>query len=242
MTGGWRWPWRAVLVGGVVTIGILLRTPILMAFADWLDVGSLPEASDYVFVLGGGEETREFVAAALLKSGLAKKILVPRDDSGPQEESLIYPSMQEVIRRILVYRGVPLERIATLDRAVSNTHDEALALSEFLRTSPDAKLTVVTSDYHTRRARWVFRRVLGKDANRLSFVSAPSDEFDRDEWWCSEEGFNEITGEYLKLTYYFFRYSPVQAAAVGVGSVTLFLLLFFARRGHLRRSALGPQT
>jgi uncharacterized SAM-binding protein YcdF (DUF218 family) len=77
---------------------------------------------------------------------------------------------------------------------------------------------VVTNDYHTRRSRWVFARVLADRARQVSLVSAPTDEFPMDHWWRSQAGFVSITTEYLKLAFYAASYGCLGCwlAACGV--------------------------
>lgn len=48
------------------------RGYLLPTLARWLDVGVAPQPADYLFVLPGGEDTRPFVAAALVKAGYAR--------------------------------------------------------------------------------------------------------------------------------------------------------------------------
>jgi uncharacterized SAM-binding protein YcdF (DUF218 family) len=108
----------------------------------------------------------------------------------------------EVLRR----RGVPREAIALIGQPCAHTQDEARALGDYLKSSPGVRAAVVTSGYHTRRARWVFRRVLGVTAEQVTFVSAPWDDFPKECWWCDPSGVSAVLGEYLKLAFYVFYY------------------------------------
>lgn len=46
---------------------------LLRAAANWLDVGQRPRKADYVMLLNGGEESRPFAAAALLRQHWAPR-------------------------------------------------------------------------------------------------------------------------------------------------------------------------
>ena len=107
---------------------------------------------------------------------------------------------------MLLKRGVAATSITLLPGLAATTYDEALALRAFLGDRPKTHVIVVTSDYHTRRSRWVFARALGDRAGEVSFVSAPADDFHMDEWWRDEIGFVTILTEYLKLAFYVARY------------------------------------
>ena len=73
---------RRRVVSGIVVLGVVLvvlwtvRAGPLRAMADFLDVGEHPRQSQYVMVLNGDENTRPFVAAALIKAGIARQALV----------------------------------------------------------------------------------------------------------------------------------------------------------------------
>jgi len=193
-------------------IGLLWSGPPSWC-GTWLDVGARPPAAscDFVMVLGGDPNTRPYVAAALVRAGLARQVLLSRvaDSVGPH--GTLVPE-HELSRRVLLARGVPASDIILLDREATTTHDEAHALADFLKDHPAARMAVVTNHFHTRRARWVFRQVLGNGSSAggkapvLCFVSAPTDDFSLDRWWETEDGFMTVLGENLKLVFYVFYY------------------------------------
>jgi uncharacterized SAM-binding protein YcdF (DUF218 family) len=178
------------------------RAFLLEQAGECLDVSEPPQASDYAMVLGGGDATRPFVAAALFKAGLAGAVLVPRTRRSAEVEDGLLPPEEVVIERVLAARGVPGGAVVFLDGECASTRDEADALARFLDTRPDCSVAVVTSPYHTRRARGTFRRALGGRAARVRFVAAPGEGFGARDWWRSEEGFKAYAREFVKLAYY----------------------------------------
>lgn len=200
-----RW---LLLLALVVALLVLYasRTRVLIAAARFLDVSDPPQATDYVMVLGGHVETRPFVAAALLKAGLARKALMATIRGYGDEAQGIAPPEQEVVRAVLVRQGVSPNAIVILSNPCASTFDEARALAEFLQSEPHSSVTVVTSCYHTRRTRWIFLKALGEHASRVRFVGAPADGFDATNWWHFESGFCTYVDEYLKLAFYLVRY------------------------------------
>jgi uncharacterized SAM-binding protein YcdF (DUF218 family) len=179
---------------------------LLCAMARWLDVGEQPQHAEYAMVLNGDENTRPFVAAALVNAGLAKHVLVTEVIATPLVADQIIPPYHEINRQVLLRRGVPADRISILPAQAATTFDEANALAAFLKDRPNASVLIVTNDCHTRRSRWAFARVLAGGIGRVSFVSAPTDQFSMDRWWQNEEGFVTIVTEYLKLAFYAVRY------------------------------------
>ncbi len=201
----WRWKrWVALLA--VLAALWLGRAPLLTAMGRYLDVSAPPTAADFVMVLGGDHNYRPAVAAALYKAGLAHKVLVPAVHRGVDVIENLSPPEEEVIRGVLTACGVPERDIIILDSDVDSTENEATALARFLDDHPGASVTIVTTDYHTRRARWIFERRCGGRAPTLHFVSAPAQlGFSASDWWRSENGFTTYLNEYAKLAVYWVR-------------------------------------
>ena len=242
MTRRRRWI-PGLLIAGLVLGGLYLaRARLLPAAARWLDVGVRPHRAEYVMVLPGDEQTRPFVAAALVKAGLARRVLVPKPVASRQAEDGIVPPTHEIIRRVLRHRGVPEEDIVLLDGRTSSTFGDMQALAAFLEASPKASVasvTIVTNDYHTRRARWVLARVLGDRSRHVAFISAPTDDFQADNWWQADAGFMAIAGEYLKLAYYAARYGQLRYWAAACAALTVIALVY--RRRRITRTAGSSQ-
>ncbi len=231
-----RLRWAAVaaavaLVGGLC----LLRGAWLPHMALWLDVGEPPSPSEYVMVLGGGENTRPFVAAALVKVGLARRVLVSRSEPSLAVLEGVTPPTHEIIRRALVCRGVPEKDILILAKAGQHTHDEAQMLAEFLQDHPDARVTVVTDGFHTRRTRWTFHRVLGEQSSRVGFLSAPNASFTAADWWQNAWGFQMIVSEYVKLTGYVLLYGQLHYWLPFVVLIVAAVLVHRRRAARSRR-------
>lgn len=190
-----------VLVAGAIAAVWLLPHQILPHAARWLDVGTPPRRVDAVFILPGDQQIRPFVAAALVKAGFADVALFPENALSPAELDGVSPPTAEIIRRVLEYRGLADHQIVSLKGDTTTTAEDLQALGSYLQQRPGIEVAVVTSFYHTRRARQVARRVLADDASRLCYVSAPVDEFSADNWWQRPAGFCMITTEYLKLVF-----------------------------------------
>lgn len=85
-----------------------------------------------------------------------------------------------------------------------STQGEARALARYLRKHPLRSVLVVTSDYHTRRARWTLRRELTDQRVELRMAGAPAS-FSARHWWRSEEGLMLTLEEYLKFVHTWLR-------------------------------------
>lgn len=219
----------ATLIGSVY----LLRFPLLALVGTWLDVGVVPTGYDCVLVLNGDENTRPFAAAALVKAGLARRVILTTCASDPEQEAGLALPVHEVARQVLLRRGVPAEWIVVLDRAVDSTFDEARALAEFLQHEPQARVAIVTNPFHTRRARWIFARELGQRVGQMAMISAPQEDLELARWWNNWVGRETVPAEYLRLLYYWFRHSR----ALWLSILLVVVLAGAVRYGRRRRRA-----
>ncbi len=170
----------------------------------WLNVGQPPQASDYAMVLNGDPETRPFAAADLYRQGIAKRILITSIRGKARQTA--QPKPHEVVRKILTRCGVRESDIDFVDSRCSSTFDEAKTLEVFLSSHPGVTVSVVTNEYHTRRTRWVFRRVLGSKMKQIRMVGAMTAEFNVSNWWKHEDGFVWYLSELFKFGFYWVRY------------------------------------
>ncbi|MEK6238626.1 MAG: YdcF family protein [Planctomycetales bacterium] len=233
-----RWISRLIRLGAVLALAggfYVFHGSLLPPVARWLNVGEAPRETDYVLPLAGGYDTRPFVAAALMKAGYSSQALVTRVVPSSAQREGKYPHSHEIVQGVLLARGVDPESVEVLEGLCATTFDEARAVRKKLTAEPKVTVTVVTTAYHTRRARLVFRSVLGKDADRVFFVAAPHDGFDDANWWRSKSGFVTHAKEYSKYVYYLFRYGS-GLYWTGFALIVLCMLWCFNRFGRSMES------
>lgn len=220
---------RWLLLGSAAgaALAVWLAAGSVLAFAGrWLDVGESPREADYALVLGGDENIRPFVAAALWRTGFVRRVLVSRTVNSPAVREGWELPVHEIIRRVLVVRGVPESAIVVFDTPAATTRGEAANLARYLERHPAATVLVVTSDFHTRRARWIVRKSLGRRAAQATMISAPTEAFRLDSWWRSQAGIRYVVNEYLRLAGYVVLYDrkfPYLAGAVVIVLAAAFI-------------------
>lgn len=231
-----RWKKRHFLFASLVACGLLavFHRQVFPYALYGLDIGEPPERSDAVFVLLGENDIRPYMAAALVKTGYADEVLFAQFEPvgltrQERPDHLVYQD-------IMLKRGVPPEKIRIIEHVATNTFNESKALVGYMNDHPDATVTVVTSSYHTRRARWAFRKNLGKHATRLKFVSAPFDDFDADDWWLHMRGFDYVMIEYLKFAGYIVLFGNGVWYISGVAVVLGVLFGWRLRNSHYSHS------
>lgn len=210
---------------------------------QWLDVGQSPRAVDHILVLPGDQEVRPFVAAALVNAGLAKDVLVPRNFPGPSELDGIDSPTHEVILAVLDHRGLTGRRRMLLQQPSDSTFGDARSVAEVLRRESDTRIAVVTSDYHTRRARFVFGCVFPDEMNRFDFISAPNDGFELSRWWETSTGTHQVLSEFVKLWLYWtwYGHGKYWLAAGGIVSMGALARLRRSRRRSRALKAAASQ-
>jgi uncharacterized SAM-binding protein YcdF (DUF218 family) len=232
--GVWRrrWARRILLAAGIVAIAYFTSGWWLPAAGRWLDVGEIPRRADYCLILSGDEQSRPFAAAALYRRGFVQNQIWLTQTAMPDTPVAERQAANKRVRRILMLLGVPAERIVELPGECTTTFDEAGVLARALESHPTASVNVVTSDYHTHRARWTIQHVLGKRAERIRYVSVPTDYFDAGCWWKNEEGFTTYSKEFLKTGFYSLRYgwAGVWAIAIVLGAAAWRIVRRYRRR------------
>jgi uncharacterized SAM-binding protein YcdF (DUF218 family) len=85
-------------------------------------------------------------------------------------------------RQVLERLGVSNNAIRLLPRANQNTADEIRTIARELKASGGNRVIIITSSYHTRRVRMLWRALAGKNADAI--VRYTRDEpFDSAHWW-----------------------------------------------------------
>ena len=172
-----------LLLAMLIAAVYLVRHPLLRLAGGWWEAGERPERADAILVLGddnfGGERAAK--AAELFRDGMAPLVVA----SGRLLRS--YAGIAELIDRDLQAHGVPASAIVRFPQRAANTREEAQALRDLVANRGWRRVLVVTSNYHTRRARYIFRKVFPPQVRVLT-ISAPDSDYDPDHWWETRQG------------------------------------------------------
>jgi uncharacterized SAM-binding protein YcdF (DUF218 family) len=184
------------------------RAQLLTDVARLLIVNDPLRPADIIFVLNGDVNTRPFLAAELFKRGLAGQIVIPQEENSPAAELGLYPNGTDVSIQVMQKLGVPTEKITVIavEGGVTSTRDEALVLRHYIDRYNLQHIIVVTSAFHTRRARWIIEKTLSGSDATLMVAAAPHWKYDETNWWRQELGLIALANEYIKLLYYFVSY------------------------------------
>ncbi len=183
------WPWALLLT--LAVLSVVFHAQILGALGAHLVQASPPQKADAALVLAGdGWGYRILTAAQLERDGFVPKVLVSGPDGayGLHECDLAIP--------FAVKRGYPESYFVHLEHSARSTQTEAEAVLPVIRSMGIKRLIVVTSNFHTRRAGAIFRK-LAPDLTIL-MVAAPDKNFTADGWWHNREGEKTFLMEWEK--------------------------------------------
>jgi uncharacterized SAM-binding protein YcdF (DUF218 family) len=193
---------RATVVALLGVALLMLHRNLLVGYAFLFRVND-PAPSDAIVMLLGGLNHRPVEAAELYKSGLAPVILLGSSLDTPE----LGVSETQASLGILIRLGVPPEAIHVLPGTVTSTREEALRVREYARAHGLRRITVVTTAFHTARARWIFRKMLRGLEIDLRMAAAREPAFDESDWYKTDEGEVAYVSETLKTLYYWIAYA-----------------------------------
>lgn len=204
---------RTVLAAGALLLLLLVlafafRSRILTGIADYLVVDDRLQLADAIFLLNSEYNTRPFRAGELYQQGLAPVIVIARSENTPVVDLGLLPNDTDISVGMMEKLGVPPEKIIILPYpgGVTSTVDEAAAFRQYAEANQVRSFILVTSAFHTRRARWIFEKAFTGYPLRLETAAVPYKNFDQTNWWKNEGGLITLNNEYIKLIYYFFKY------------------------------------
>ena len=182
------------------------REPILRSMGRALIVDQDPDTVQVAFVLAGGPYTRAMQAAKLYRWRSTPLLvctgITVREDYKAMKIDL---PEAEVTRRALVAFGVQDSDIEKYLVGTS-TYEEAEFIREYCGAHKIKKAMIVSSAFHTRRVRFIFRKVFKGADTELNIQSSPSADYKEDEWWRDENGLIALNNEYVKMLYYWWKY------------------------------------
>ena len=158
------------------------RHPILRFAAESWVVDEPLEHADALVVLSDDNfyADRATHAAQLFREGVAPTVVASGRRLRPNA------GISELMEHDLVERGVPREKIVRLSHDADSTKEEAASAAKLAQEMHWKRIVVVTSNYHTRRARYIFSRVF-PTAITVKVASARDGSFDPERWWEKRE-------------------------------------------------------
>lgn len=197
-----KWIYGAL---GAVVLGIVCLFLFLGPMARWAAhawvVDEEPKASDAIVVLAGSVSARPYAAAELWNQGYAPLVVVTTMPHG----GFMTPG-EDYATHAIMSRGVPRESFVVLRTEVTSTYDEAMSVLAWAKDNGVSRILLVTDPFHTRRSRWIFKRLLEPWGIEVITVAAPPKGYDLDHWWDNEFSLVEFPNDVVKYLLYRTKY------------------------------------
>lgn len=195
--GGIFFRLMALLVfASLLFVVYLVRRPILTAVGEYWIIDDPASQADALIILSDDDfiGSRAAKAADLYHEGRAPRIVASGRMLRP------YAGVGELIQRDLTDRGVPTSAIEIYRHNAHDTIDEAQTLRSLVVAKKWHHVVIVTSNYHTRRARYIFQKVFPSGV-QVDVGSAKDPEFDVSDWWEHKGGLERFLKELAGMCY-----------------------------------------
>jgi len=202
-----------LLIFAVIILMYLISGRLFKGLGEFLVLDERPSPSDAIVVLLSGIEyyPRLIEAASIYKDGLAERVIINgnrKDDvlRGLEKEGFqsCCPWHENALR-VLSLLGVPRNKVIYISAEDAyETVTEAEAVGNEILRMGYKKIILVTSKYHTRRARYIWSKMYH---GRLSVysVSAKTDPYDPGGWWKDGRQIRWLMAEYGAWIYYYWN-------------------------------------
>ncbi len=179
-----------VAVVFVLAVLYLARHPIFRLVGEGWVVEDTLEHSDAILVLSDDNfyADRATRASQVYRQGLAPIVVASGRRLRP------YAGIAELMEHDLIERGVPKDKILRVAHDAENTREEAKTLAQVAKQKKWRSVIVVTSNYHTRRARYILSHIFPEDIT-IRITGARDDNFDPERWWEKRISVKELVGE-----------------------------------------------
>jgi uncharacterized SAM-binding protein YcdF (DUF218 family)/glycosyltransferase involved in cell wall biosynthesis len=181
---------------------LLFYTPIVWFVGNQLTVRHAPKEADAIVVFSGDGETsyinqsyqrRTLDAIRYYQAGYAPLIIL----STGKDQTF---SEVEIIRYLLINRGIPQQAIQILEKYPRSTFENVALVKEALLEHGTKSILLITSPYHSRRALWVWRKAMPElVVSAPPVVDTPKQNL---EWGATVNQIKAIFYEYLAIAYY----------------------------------------
>ena len=192
---------------------IFVSVFLILNLGQWLIAEDELQTSDMIVVLTGSVPDRILQAVDIYNERYSDKIVLVNSyrvdyDIFVERGVEIPPGDAQLSKIVAIDLGVPEENILILEGDAKSTQDEALIIREYIRNNRAIEsIILVTSKYHSGRAKKIFRKALSGLDREINIYSSPSkyDPFNASQWWKDREDIKWVVLEYLKLANFYFR-------------------------------------
>ena len=193
-------------VGGLLGLTVLLASALPFA-GRYLITEDPVRQADAIIVLGGTRAGRWLEALDLYEGRMAPHVVLSSDradatDFEFRQRGIRIPRTSDLVRDAMVTLGVPAEAVEVFPFPLDNTAHEAEASRRLAVDRGWRRLLIVTSKYHTRRARFSFDRALRGSGIEIVVRATRYEDVSPRRWWTRRHDSRWVLQELVKLFLY----------------------------------------
>jgi uncharacterized SAM-binding protein YcdF (DUF218 family) len=183
-----------------VALLVALAAAGVMELGRWLVVSDPLEPARAIVVLSGEVPYRAEEAAKIYKQGLAREVWMTFElpNSEATRLGIDYPDREFYNEQALKKLGVPGTAIRFLPKRAANTEEEELGIIRELKRVGGDRVILVTSKYHTRRVKVIWRHLSG-DSPRAIVRPATDEPYNPSRWWGNSDDVKAVGHEFFGL-------------------------------------------
>jgi uncharacterized SAM-binding protein YcdF (DUF218 family) len=157
---------------------------------------SKPQKADFVVVVSGGDTVgRTKKGIELYKQAYAPKLLLSGDAADSES-----PSNAEVMRKYAIRNGIPNDDIVIEENSKDTKQNATESILKLIKVGPTQKILLVTSPYHSRRAKLEFERAFKSKTIQAEVISVNAEDKNWARfWWLKPKSVLIAILETLKL-------------------------------------------
>jgi uncharacterized SAM-binding protein YcdF (DUF218 family) len=184
----------------IALLSVILHAHWLALIGRFLIVADPLQPADAIVPLGGeAAQERLAYASKLFKQDYAQSFIIVNEDV---KLLGIRTDYNELAKREARRLRVPEESIVLAPGVVTSTVDEAFSTRQLAEIEGFRSLIVVTSPFHTRRTRRIFRDVFRDTAITIVVRPVVGHWYEADSSRASADGLRTTWTEYLKFILY----------------------------------------
>ena len=192
-----------LILGIIVSTGFVFSETLLTGvFRVLMHEDDIVQSDVLVVLTGSHSGNRIEAAVKLYHEGLGKKLVF----SG----FAVYPGTytSTLMKTYALKLGVPENNIITeVSNEEASTRGESITNLELLKKNQIKNFVLVTSAFHTRRAKLIYERTISLLGHDIEFLvhPAPDPSVPLNGWWKLRTGQKTVLSEYAKSIAYYFK-------------------------------------
>ncbi|MEZ4774959.1 MAG: YdcF family protein [Bacteroidia bacterium] len=193
-------------ITALIIVLYLIRVPVLRSIGGFLIYEDTLMPSDAIIVLSGNSSERAKKAGELYRQKMAPLVIATGGVVNQALSAYGIEISDAALTEIALRReGVDSAAIRTIGRGTS-TYEESEELLGYVHREGFKRIIVVTSKFHTRRTRSVFRKKFREVGVDVLLAGAEPEDYEVETWWNAEPAMIFVNNEYVKMVYYWLKY------------------------------------